>query len=55
VANYPVVTHGTNAMAIIHAQTTYVPQAGELRHARYTDIWAKRDGRWLAIAAHVTR
>ena len=24
-------------------------------HGRYTDIWAKRDGRWVAVAAHVTR
>ncbi len=22
---------------------------------RYTDVWARRDGRWLAVAAHVTR
>jgi hypothetical protein len=22
---------------------------------RYTDIWEKRGGQWLAVAAHVTR
>ena len=22
---------------------------------RYTDVWARRDGRWLAVSAHVTR
>jgi hypothetical protein len=22
---------------------------------RYTDIWARRGGRWLCIAAHFTR
>ena len=27
------------------------PQGG----GRYTDIWARRNGRWLAVAAHVTR
>ena len=30
-------------VAIIHARTTY------------TDVWARRDGRWLAVSAHVTR
>jgi ketosteroid isomerase-like protein len=42
-------------VAIIHAQTSYVTQAGEQRNGRYTDIWAKRDGHWRAVAAHVTR
>lgn len=22
---------------------------------RYTDVWARRQGRWLCVAAHVTR
>ena len=22
---------------------------------RYTDVWTRRNGRWLAVAAHVTR
>src|SRR5690242_2599695 len=42
-------------VAIIHARTSYVTQGGEQRNGRYTDIWAKRNGRWLAVAAHVTR
>jgi len=42
-------------VAIIHARTSYQTQAGEQRNGRYTDIWAKRNGRWLAVAAHVTR
>jgi ketosteroid isomerase-like protein len=42
-------------VAIIHARTTYVTADGEARTGRYTDVWARRDGRWLAISAHVTR
>jgi ketosteroid isomerase-like protein len=41
--------------AIIHARTTYVTQGGRPAAGRYTDIWARREGRWLCIAAHVTR
>lgn len=43
------------AVAIIHARTSYLLPSGEHRNGRYTDIWAKRDGRWLAVSAHVTR
>ncbi len=42
-------------VAIIHARTRYLLPSGEERQGRYTDIWAKRDGRWLAVSAHVTR
>jgi len=42
-------------VAIIHARTHYQTAEGEPRSARYTDVWARRDGRWLAVAAHVTR
>jgi ketosteroid isomerase-like protein len=41
--------------AIIHARTTYRMADGRPGSGRYTDIWARRDGRWLAVAAHVTR
>ena len=41
--------------AIIHARTTFDRAAGRSGAARYTDIWAKRNGRWLCIGAHVTR
>jgi ketosteroid isomerase-like protein len=41
--------------AIIHAGTTYTLPDGRPGAGRYTDIWARRDGRWLAVAAHVTR
>jgi ketosteroid isomerase-like protein len=42
-------------VAIIHARTSYATQEGRAASGRYTDIWARRDGRWLAVAAHVTR
>lgn len=41
--------------AIIHARTVYVTSDGRPGSGRYTDVWHKRDGRWLAVAAHVTR
>jgi len=43
------------AVAVIHGRTSYVTADGQSGSGRYTDVWAKRDGRWLAIAAHVTR
>jgi ketosteroid isomerase-like protein len=42
-------------MAIIHARTTYTKPDGRPGAGRYTDIWAKKEGRWLCVAAHVTR
>ena len=41
--------------AIIHARTTYKKPDGQSGAGRYTDIWAKQQGRWLCVAAHVTR
>ena len=42
-------------VAIIHARATYTVKDGRAGSGRYTDIWARRNGKWLAIAAHVTR
>lgn len=42
-------------VAIIHARTAYTLPDGRAGAGRYTDIWARRNGRWLAVAAHVTR
>jgi len=42
-------------VAIIHAATSYTTAGGEQRRGRYTDVWARREGRWLAVSAHVTR
>ncbi len=41
--------------AIIHARTTYDTPDGRPGSGRYTDVWARRQGRWLAVSAHVTR
>ncbi len=42
-------------VAIIHARTSYLGPDGREGAGRYTDVWARRDGRWLAVSAHVTR
>jgi ketosteroid isomerase-like protein len=42
-------------VAIIHARTTYQTAEGKPGSGRYTDVWARRNGRWLAVSAHVTR
>jgi ketosteroid isomerase-like protein len=42
-------------VAIIHARTTYTLADGRTGSGRYTDVWARRDGKWLAVSAHVTR
>ena len=42
-------------VAIIHARTSDTTAEGEQRNGRYTDVWARRDGKWLAVSAHVTR
>jgi len=42
-------------VAIIHARTTYTMPDGRPGAGRYTDVWARRNGRWLAVSAHVTR
>jgi ketosteroid isomerase-like protein len=41
-------------VALVHARTTFLLD-GRPRRGRYTDVWALRDGRWRAVAAHVTR
>lgn len=42
-------------VAIIHARTSYTLPDGKAGSGRYTDIWARRNGNWLAVAAQVTR
>ena len=41
--------------AIIHARTSYTTADGKSGSGRYTDVWARRNGRWLAVSAHVSR
>lgn len=41
--------------AIVHAATTFTHPDGRPGRGRYTDIWARRDGRWVAVAAQFMR
>jgi ketosteroid isomerase-like protein len=42
--------------AIIHASTSYTTADGKAGSGRYTDCWMKqRNGKWLAVSAHVSR
>jgi ketosteroid isomerase-like protein len=41
--------------AIIHARTSYTLPDGRPGSGRYTDIWARRGGKWLCVAAQVAR
>jgi ketosteroid isomerase-like protein len=41
--------------AIIHGATSYTAADGKPAAGRYTDCWAKQNGRWLAVSAHVSR
>jgi len=41
--------------AIIHAATSYTAPDGKAASGRYTDCWARQNGRWLAVSAHVSR
>src|ERR1700751_3498095 len=41
--------------ALIHAATSYTMPDGQQAHGRYTDCWARQNGKWLAVSAHVTR
>ena len=40
--------------AIIHARTAY-DLNGKAAAGRYTDVWVRQTGEWLAVSAHVTR
>jgi len=42
-------------VALIHARTTYIKADGQPGAGRYTDVWARRGGRWVCVAANVTR
>lgn len=42
-------------VAIVHARTSFSHPDGTPGSGRYTDVWARRDGRWLAVAAQFSR
>jgi len=41
--------------AIIHASTSYTTADGKPANGRYTDCWARQNGKLLAVSAHVSR
>jgi ketosteroid isomerase-like protein len=41
--------------AVIHGRTSYTTPDGQQAYGRYTDCWAKQNGHWLAVSAHVAR
>jgi ketosteroid isomerase-like protein len=41
--------------AIIHGRTSYTTADGQQAYGRYTDCWAKQNGKWLAVSVHVAR
>ena len=41
--------------AIIHGRTSYTTGDGQQAYGRYTDCWARQNGKWLAVSAHVAR
>jgi ketosteroid isomerase-like protein len=42
-------------VAIVHGRTRFALKDGRRGRGQYTDVWEKRQGRWLAVSAHVTR
>ena len=42
-------------VAVIHGRTRYTKSDGEEAAGRYTDVWARRKGSWLCVAAQVAR
>ena len=36
-------------------RTAYLKPDGRQGGGRYTDVWTRQNGRWLAVSAHVTR
>lgn len=41
-------------VALIHAENAYERKDGRKGINRYTDIWTKKNGRWVCVAAHIT-
>jgi ketosteroid isomerase-like protein len=42
-------------IAIIHGRTVYRKPDGQAGTGRYTDVYSRRQGRWLCVSADVTR
>src|SRR5437764_3558575 len=41
-------------VAITHARTSYTMADGRPGMGGYTDVWARQNGKWLCVSAHVT-
>lgn len=41
-------------VAIINARTAYTQSDGHAGSRRYTDVWARRQGRWVCVSAQLT-
>ena len=50
-----VVIHEVGDVAIIYARTNYRKPDGKPGAGRYTDVWQRRQGRWLCVSANVSR
>ena len=44
-----------DALALVHAGFRYTKPDGQPGSGRYTDIYARRAGRWLCVSAHFNR
>jgi len=42
-------------LALIHAGFRYTKKDGQTGSGRYTDVYARRQGRWLCVSAHFNR
>jgi ketosteroid isomerase-like protein len=42
-------------VAVIHGRTRYTRADGREAAGRYTDVWAKRKGQWVCVAAQFAR
>jgi ketosteroid isomerase-like protein len=42
-------------LALVHAGLKYRRPGGETGSGRYTDVYARREGRWACVSAHFNR
>jgi len=42
-------------VALIHAGFKYTKTDGQMGSGRYTDVYARRQGRWFCVSAHFNR
>ncbi|HUQ24760.1 MAG TPA: nuclear transport factor 2 family protein [Burkholderiales bacterium] len=52
---YDVRIRFVDGLALIHAAFRYTRPDGKAGTGRYTDIWTRREGRWLCASAHFNR